>query len=85
MKFSLIFPLNTFINTGCQCGVTNNCANSGRICNCDANDSVWRFDEGYISDTQRLPLTEARFGDTGGGSEIGKYAIGPVQCEEIET
>ena len=60
----------------------NSCATSGRLCNCDANDSTWRFDEGYITDKQRLPLTEVRLGDTGNAGEYGKFIIGPLECTE---
>ena len=49
-------------------------------CNCNANDAVWRFDEGYVTDKSRLPITEVIFGDTGGADEEGKHAIGRLEC-----
>ena len=55
-----------------------------QLCNCDANDSVWRYDEGYITDKQRLPLTEVRLGDTGHAGEIGKFTVGPLECTEYQ-
>lgn len=67
---------------GCKCGITNSCAYSGELCNCEANDSTWRFDEGYITDKQRLPLREVRLGDTGLDFEHGKLTLGPIECTE---
>ena len=57
---------------------------SNQRCNCDKNDFVWRYDEGYITDKQRLPLTEVRLGDTGHDNEIGKFAVGPLECIEYQ-
>ena len=53
-------------------------------CNCDKNDYVWRYDEGYITDKQRLPLTEVRLGDTGHANEFGKFTVGPLECTEYQ-
>ena len=68
---------------GCKCGIDNSCATSGHLCNCDTNDYTWRFDEGYITDKQRLPLTEVRLGDTGAAVEYGKFIIGQLECTEL--
>ena len=70
---------------GCKCGIDKSCAYSGWLCNCYANDNVWRYDEGYVTDKQRLPLTEVRLGDTGGWAEYGKHTIGPMICTETRT
>eukprot|EP00795_Rhopilema_esculentum_P007003 gene7003-biopygen8429 len=67
---------------GCSCGITNSCALSSEQCNCDANDSAWRFDEGYVTEKKRLPLTEVRLGDTGDSGEEGAHTIGKLYCEE---
>ncbi len=69
------------VNSGqCACGMTNSCAN-GLQCNCDANDSTWREDSGYLRDKSTLPVTELRFGDTGSaGYELGYHTLGQLQC-----
>ena len=46
------------------------------------NDFVWRYDSGFVTNKERLPLTEVRLGDTGSEGEMGMYTIGPVQCWE---
>ncbi|XP_065061543.1 neurexin-4-like [Rhopilema esculentum] len=67
---------------GCSCGITGTCAKSSDLCNCYANDAVWRFDEGFVTDNKRLPITEVRLGDTGHASEEGAHTIGKLICEE---
>ena len=44
------------------------------------NDDVWRFDEGYVTEKSRLPITEVRFGDTGSANEEAKHTIGRLEC-----
>ena len=70
------------INTGCKCSITNSCVKNNTYCNCDANDKVWRHDSGFVTDKNRLPLTEVRIGDTGSSVEKASYTIGAAQCTE---
>ena len=63
----------------CACGMTNSCAGGGK-CNCDKNDRVWRQDSGYLTDKNTLPVTELRFGDTGGSHELGYHTLGKLRC-----
>lgn len=49
----------------CACGETNSCFNKSLSCNCDANDEVWRFDEGFITNKVELPIYSFHAGDTG--------------------
>lgn len=49
----------------CGCGVEHACYNPSLLCNCDANDDVWRYDEGYLTDKYDLPVTAVHAGDTG--------------------
>ena len=51
------------------CGMTNSCANSYSVCNCDKDDYVWREDCGLLTDKTRLPVKQLRFGDTAGRSK----------------
>ena len=69
------------VNSGnCACGMNNTCADKGKRCNCDINDPVWREDSGYLTDKNTLPVTELRFGDTGGDTEEGKHTLGKLRC-----
>ena len=73
------------VNSGkCSCGMTNSCA-GGKKCNCDKNDEVWREDSGYLTDKITLPVSELRFGDTGGKPkkgiiELGYHTLGKLRC-----
>ncbi|CAH1244612.1 CNTNAP5 [Branchiostoma lanceolatum] len=61
----------------CSCGQSGTC--SGR-CNCDANDSTWREDSGFLSHKGDLPVTQLRFGDTNGSVEEGYHTLGKLIC-----
>ena len=70
------------INSGkCACGMTSDC-DSGKKCNCDKNDKYWHEDRGYLTNKNRLPVAELRFGDTGDGTnnEHGYPTLGKLQC-----
>ena len=68
------------VNSGkCACGMTNSCAGGGS-CNCDKNDAVLREDSGFLTDKNTLPVTELRFGDTGGTNEYGYHTLGKLLC-----
>ena len=64
----------------CACGMNNTCADKTKSCNCDKNDPEWREDNGYLTDKNTLPVTELRFGDTGGDDEEGKHTLGKLRC-----
>ena len=49
-------------------------------CNCDANDNIWRSDDGDLNDKTTLPVTELRFGDTGHVVEKVIYKVGALKC-----
>lgn len=49
----------------CACGETHSCFNTSLPCNCDANDEVWRVDEGWLTNKQELPIHSFFAGDTG--------------------
>eukprot|EP00795_Rhopilema_esculentum_P002768 gene2768-991_t len=66
--------------TGCACGITNTCAGTNTLCNCDANDYTYRSDSGYITRKSDLPLTSVSTGDTGGSHEYKRLLIGSVEC-----
>ena len=63
----------------CACGMTNSCATKSYRCNCDNNDNTWREDSGLLRDKSTLPVSQLRFGDTGGG-EQGYHILGKFKC-----
>ncbi|GFN97240.1 sco-spondin [Plakobranchus ocellatus] len=64
----------------CACGMNNTCAEEELKCNCDANDEVWRQDDGYITYKDDLPVYAFVAGDTGGRQEDGYHHLGPLFC-----
>ena len=64
----------------CACGMTNSCADSSKVCNCDKNDIVWREDSGLLTDKTKLPVKQLRFGDTGDSGEQGYHTLGKLKC-----
>ena len=71
----------------CACGMNNCCPRTDLVCNCDANDNVWREDSGLLTDKTHLPVKQLRFGDTGGGDvsngedkEHGYHTLGKFMC-----
>ena len=64
----------------CACGMTNSCADSNKVCNCDKNDNVWREDSGLLTDKTKLPVKQLRFGDTGDRGEQGYHTLGKLKC-----
>ncbi|XP_018414297.1 PREDICTED: uncharacterized protein LOC108788893 [Nanorana parkeri] len=68
-------------NSGkCACGENGECALEMTSCNCDANDDVWRTDEGAITDKSSLPIKEIRFGGTDITRSLAFYRIGKLRC-----
>lgn len=66
----------------CTCGVTNLCA-GGWNCNCDYLERRWKEDSGFLGDKSILPVSELRFGDTGGSIEQGFHTLGKLKCYGI--
>ena len=64
----------------CACGMSNSCADSSKLCNCDKNDLVWREDSGLLTDKTKLPVKQLRFGDTSGTNEQGYHTLGKLRC-----
>ncbi|CAH1773844.1 unnamed protein product [Owenia fusiformis] len=71
----------------CACYMNESCARSTElpdppptVCNCDANDNVWRSDEGYIEHKKDLPVHTIFAGETGELPEKGNISVGPLEC-----
>lgn len=65
---------------GCTCKLTDSCTTAGALCHCDTNDNVWREDDGYVTDMNKLPVAQMNFGDTESSNESGYYTLGPLEC-----
>ena len=64
----------------CACGMDDSCVDPDYDCNCDSEKSQWLEDSGFLSDKSTLPVTEMRFGDTGGSNEKGYHTLGKFMC-----
>lgn len=64
----------------CACGMDLSCGDPKYNCNCDSEKSQWLEDSGFLSDKSTLPVTEMRFGDTGGQREKGYHTLGKFMC-----
>ena len=64
----------------CACGMDLSCGDPKYNCNCDSEKSQWLEDSGFLSDKSTLPVTEMRFGDTGGRREKGYHTLGKFMC-----
>ena len=78
----------------CACGMTQSCPKQKPqsqllLCNCDANDRIWREDSGLLTGKTRLPVKELRFGDTGVArnnfNEQGYHTLGKFKCYGIAS
>ena len=71
----------------CACRMNKSCAKQEPLCNCDANDNERREDSGLLTDKNRLPVKELRFGDTGVArnkfNEQGYHTLGKFKCYGI--
>ena len=50
------------------------------VCQCQKNDLAWRFDEGVITDDDRLPVKSLYLSDTDAANEMGYFTLGPLIC-----
>ena len=66
--------------SGCGCSVTKTCSDPKVLCDCDINDNKWREDSGFLADQFFLPVSQLRFGDTGGKQEEGYHTLGKLKC-----
>lgn len=67
----------------CECGLTGECVDNTKWCNCDSNLDGWQEDGGDITEMEYLPVMQLRFGDTGTpvDEKEGRYLLGPLICE----
>ena len=66
----------------CACGVNNTCIpDKKKKCNCDARSNSWTKDEGFLTATADLPVTQVVFRDVNPlkGSEA-NFTVGNLYC-----
>lgn len=66
----------------CACGVNDTCLpDKNKKCNCDARSSRWTKDEGFLTATADLPVTQVVFRDVDPlkGSEA-NFTVGNLHC-----
>ncbi|CAG0902341.1 unnamed protein product [Darwinula stevensoni] len=64
----------------CSCGLTSDCVNSAKACNCDAEAHQWESDFGVITNGSILPITELRFGGLQVEGQRAKHTLGALVC-----
>ena len=55
-------------------------SNPNPPCKCDANDNVWRYEEGIINVKEIFPITNFIIRDTDGRKEKSYLTLGPLTC-----
>ena len=58
---------------------SDSCVDKQWKCNCDVNNSTETSDEGFLTDKDKLPVTELQFGDLQ-PTENGWFTLGPLIC-----
>ncbi|KAM6919149.1 contactin-associated protein-like 2 [Xenentodon cancila] len=64
----------------CACGIENNCTDSKRPCNCDADLRSWKEDAGLLVYKDHLPVSQVVVGDTSRAGSEAKLTVGPLRC-----
>ena len=62
------------------CFISDSCVNNAYKCNCDVNNFIETFDEGFLANNTKLPVTELQIGDLGNSGEAGWFTLGPLIC-----
>ena len=63
----------------CACGVNRTCAEKSKVCNCDTVDNQWHMDDGYLTDSESLPVKKLRF-SVDGTSRRSYFVLGSLEC-----
>jgi len=66
----------------CECGISGDCYDPDKWCNCDGGADEWQYDGGELKEKEYLPVKALYFGDTGvpGDRKEGRYNLGPLEC-----
>jgi len=66
----------------CECGLTGDCYDVLKWCNCDSGRDDWLYDGGELKEKEYLPVRSLHFGDTGTplDRKEGRYNLGPLEC-----
>jgi len=77
----------------CYCHAQGTCLTPEALCNCDAGEAAWSYDDGQLTDRSQLPVTKLNFGHLDGEGQEARFQLGPLYCsgeeeeeeESIET
>ena len=65
----------------CACGVNNTCLpDKKKKCNCDAKSNSWTKDEGFLTATADLPVTQVVFRDVNPKNSEANFTVGNLHC-----
>ena len=64
----------------CACGVNKTCTDKSKKCNCDAGANTWTKDEGWLTATSDLPVTQVVFRDVNPKSSEANFTVGNLYC-----
>ena len=66
----------------CACGVNNTCLpDKKKKCNCDARSNSWTKDEGFLTATDDLPVTQVVFRDVNPDKDSeANFTVGNLYC-----
>ncbi|KAJ8049840.1 Contactin-associated protein-like 2 [Holothuria leucospilota] len=64
----------------CACGMTGDCSDPNKFCNCDADSTSGEIDEGVLKEKERLPVTKLQFGDNEAGRSSASFHLGKLRC-----
>ena len=66
----------------CACGVNNTCLpDKNKKCNCDARSNSWTKDEGFLTATADLPVTQVVFRDVNPAKNSeANFTVGNLYC-----
>ena len=68
----------------CACGVNRTCAEPSKVCNCDTAGNEWRMDDGYLTDSNALPVKKIIF-SVNGTSSKSFFVLGNLECFGSKT
>ncbi|XP_068695897.1 contactin-associated protein-like 5 [Montipora foliosa] len=63
----------------CACGVNRTCKIKNKACNCDIVDNNWHMDDGYLTDSESLPVKRLIF-TVDGTSRTSYFVLGSLEC-----
>jgi len=76
--------MRTANKQSCKCGLEGNCVSNEVLCNCDMRDQIFRYDDGYISQKEDLPVSKLRI-SIQRTNHRSSFHIGNLECGDSDT